>query len=100
MEDLFGDLPQPERKKAFDGKTYEPGRDYVRLNGQMLKVFQFMQDARWHTLREIADAAEGSEAAVSARLRDLRKVKYGNHTVEREHVVNGLFRYRLVLRAE
>jgi len=83
---------------AFDGKTYEPKRDYVRLRGQMLDVYRLMSDGKWRTLREIADVVHGSEAGVSARLRDLRKSKYGGHTVEREHISAGLHWYRLIPR--
>ena len=39
MKDLFGHEPQPPPRKAFDGKTYEPVRDYVRLTGQLERVF-------------------------------------------------------------
>jgi len=88
---LFDTLPHP------DGKTYEPGRDYVRLSGQNKKVFGLIVDGRWRTLREIADAVEGSETGVSARLRDLRKAKFGGYRVESESVGGGVWRYRLVL---
>lgn len=87
-------IPNPEI--AFDGETYDPDRDYVRLSGQLKRVYEFMSDHKWHTLQEIADACYGTEAAVSARLRDLRKQKYGSHVVEKEHVFNGLYQYRLV----
>ena len=40
MKDLFGHNPQPSPRKAFDGKTYEPTRDYVRLSGQLAKGWQ------------------------------------------------------------
>ena len=50
----------------------------------------------WWTLAELAAEAQGSEAAVSARLRDLRKKRYGQHIVERKYVGNGLWAYRLV----
>jgi len=44
----------------------------------------------------LAHWAGGSEASVSARLRDLRKAKFGAHTIERQRVSAGLFRYRMV----
>lgn len=98
--DLFGDtqparLPSPPKERAFDGETYKPKRDYPRLKGQMLRVYDAMQGGRWLTLAELAQVAGGSEAGVSARLRDLRKAKYGAHVVERQYVVGGLHRYRL-----
>lgn len=90
-------LPSPSRATAFDGRTYAPDRDYERLSGQLKSVFDVMRDGKWRTLRELAAIVEGSEAALSARLRDLRKDKYGAHEVLREHVEGGLYRYRLVV---
>jgi hypothetical protein len=38
-----------------------------------------------------------SEAGISARIRDLRKPKYGSHTIERRATAQkGVFAYRLV----
>ncbi len=82
-------------KPAFDGATYSPERDYDRLSGQLKRVFMFMRDGQWKTIPQIAEAAGGSPQAVSARLRDLRKAKYGGHTVERKYVSDGVFEYRL-----
>lgn len=95
MTDLFTRVPRAE---AFDGKTYEPKRDFVRLKGQLLDVFRLMSDGQWRSLHEIADVICGSEAGVSARLRDLRKSKFGGHVVERMHIAGGLYRYRLIVR--
>lgn len=95
---LCGELPRPPAETAFDGATYVPGRDHVRLAGQMLAVFELMKDGRWRTLAEIAETVKGTEAAVSARLRDFRKAKYGGREVRREHVGSGLFRYKLVIK--
>lgn len=81
----------------FDGATYEPEHDSVRLTGQMLRVFEVMKDGRWHSLAELADRAAGSEAGVSARIRDLRKKRFGGHEVERKRIDGGLWWYRLVL---
>lgn len=78
----------------FDGGTYDPGRDRERLSGMLSRVATVMADGRWHTLRELATVTGGSEAAVSARLRDLRKPRFGGHTVERRYVVAGLWEYR------
>ncbi len=99
MKDLLGDvpfeLPKPPESTAFDGKTYDPKRDHTRLDGQLGRVFRLMTDEKWRTLREIARHVGGSEAAVSARLRDLRKEKYGSLEVERRHLDKGLWEYRL-----
>lgn len=91
--DLFG-LP-PSR--AFDGKTYEPERDYARLTGQLGRVFELMKDGEWRTIPQIVQQTRGSPQAISARLRDYRKPKYGGHTVERKFISAGVWAYRLVV---
>jgi hypothetical protein len=96
FKDALGDVPYVPPQRAFDGRTYEWRRDHVRLDKQLGRVFQFMQDGHWHTLAEIMLTVNGSEAAISARIRDLRKPKYGSHTVERKSLGGGLFAYRLV----
>ena len=80
----------------FDGDTYEPALDGPRLTTQFRRVFAFMSDQRWHTLAELALAVAGSEAAVSARLRDLRKPRFGGYLVNRRRLENGLHEYQLI----
>jgi len=84
-----------EPKRAFDGVTYQPDRDHKRLNGQLMRVYLLMKDGQWRTLDRIAKDVGGSPASISARLRDLRKAKYGSRVVERAYVEKGLFQYRV-----
>ncbi len=98
MTDLFGyaaSLPEPPPVKAFDGKTYDVEHDHARLKGQLSRVFNIMEDGNYRTLAEISFIVGGSEASISARLRDLRKSKYGSRIIERERVTGGLYRYRM-----
>jgi hypothetical protein len=88
---MLGDTP-------FDGSTYDHDRDHMRLAGQLGRVFDCMKDGRWRTLAVISLIAGGTEASVSARLRDIRKPRYGGHTVDRRHVARGLFEYRVVVK--
>ena len=85
----------------IDGETYQPVHDSVRLGKQALAVFELMRDGKWRTLREITSAiGGGSEAGVSARLRDFRKEKFGAFVVDRRRRgegENGLFEYQLRL---
>ena len=84
----------------FDGATYDRALDGVRLTGQLQRVFDYMQNGGWKTLPQIATKVGGSEAAVSARLRDLRKPKFGGYLVEKRRVGNptdGVWEYRLLL---
>lgn len=86
------DTQQP---RLFDGRTYEPVFDEARLWTQLGRVFRYMSDGREHTLEELAEATGGSQAAVSARLRDLRKPRFGGWYVERRRIDGGLFGYTL-----
>jgi hypothetical protein len=84
---------------AFDGKTYAPALDQKRLTGQLERVFTAMSDGQWHSLDWLAVQANGTEASVSARLRDLRKFRCGSHFIDRRRIgTSGLFQYRLVPR--
>lgn len=81
----------------FDGPDVRP-EDKSRLGAQLAKVRALTAEGQWWTLAALAKAAGCSEASASARLRDLRKPRNGGHTVERERVEGGLFRYRVVPR--
>ena len=81
----------------FDGETYEPKKDKPRLTKQYLRVFNLMKDARWRTLRGISAGVDAPEASVSARLRDMRKKRFGSHKVERERGEGGTHTYRLIV---
>lgn len=92
----------------FDGNTYDPERDGVRLTTQFDRVYGVMRDGKWHTLAEIVEKVSyppydrSSEAGVSARLRDFRKKKFLNAKVLRRRVkdVRGQWEYMLVMNKE
>lgn len=100
--ELQGDL-------NFDGATAVAEFDQERLTGQYQRVFRVVRDGRWRTLSEITTAIrcsqpgiepehKDSEAAISARLRDLRKSRFGSFTVDRRRrgePKSGLFEYRV-----
>jgi len=62
------------------------------------QVRDLMSDGEWYTLAELSWATDASEASCSARVRDLRKVKYGENTVERRYAGKGIYQYRLTER--
>lgn len=93
--DLLSWVP-PAILGQCDGETFDAKRDGKRLNAQAADVFRLMQDGKWRTLSDIADATGHPEASVSARLRDLRKPKLGGFTVERRHVEGGTWQYRVI----
>ena len=86
----------PGEGPDHDGETYDPDRDHVRLNAQTLRVWEVMKGGAWMTLKQISDATGDPEASISARLRDLRKAKFGGHTVERDCLGGGLHMYRVI----
>lgn len=68
---------------VFDGASYSPELDATRLITQFTRVRALMLDGKWRTLSEIHREVGGSEAGISARLRDLRKARNGGWNVER-----------------
>ena len=83
----------------FDGETFDFERDFNRLDSQLNRVFALMKDGKWRTLREIADAcAPATETSISARIRDLRKEKFGEYKVLSTPTDRaGVWKYKLVL---
>ena len=93
--------------QPFAGSTYSPTLDGTRLKTQLEQVREIMADGQWRTFGQIQAAQrvlygkQGSEAAISARLRDLRKREHGGHQVERRRGGgSGLWEYQLSLRTE
>lgn len=87
----------------FDGTSYDPQVDHDRLLTLQQKVMNLMLDYRWRTLTEIQRVTGGSEAGISARLRDLRKKRFGGYVVERRRrgaAKRGLYEYRVLLRRD
>lgn len=80
----------------MDGKTFDQERDGERLSKQMKAVRAVMLDHEWHTLWSLNLVTGAPEASISARLRDLRKDKFGGYIIERQHIGNGLWQYRLL----
>ena len=97
MNDLFAYASRP----MFDGATYSTEFDEARLTGQLKDVYNLMAgDGKWRTLQEIYEVTGHSHQSVSARLRDLRKEKFGSHNVARRRrptvlPESGLFEYRV-----
>lgn len=96
MKDQLGLTLFDYAGQRFNGADYEPERDNSRLGPQLERVYAIMADHKWHTLYEIADRTGAPPPSVSAQLRHLRKARFGAHQIERRHVGNGLYEYRLV----
>lgn len=90
--DLFA--PDPG---SFDGDTFDPEEDETRLRGQMARIYHAMRDGRWRTT-EVIEAMTGDPApSIQARIRDLRKEKFGAYEVEsrRDPKYRGVWWYRV-----
>lgn len=83
---------------SFDGETIR-AIDIPRLAGQCAKVFELMKDGEFRTLTQIATAIGGLETSAGARLRDLRKERFGAHTVVSRQVKGAplLYEYQVIL---
>ena len=81
----------------FKGVTYEPQHDFLRLDTQLRRVRDVLLDCEWHTLSELQRRCGGSEAGVSARIRDLRHPEFGGYIIERRRAGpgRGLYEYRM-----
>lgn len=80
-----------EIPKKFDGETCDDKLDGPRLRHQLERVREYMLAIfpTWKSLSEISvelgrlyPCTRFPEASVSARLRDLRKPKFGGYTVK------------------
>lgn len=80
----------------FGGETYEPARDGERLAAQLGRVRTALSDHDWHTLWDLETRTGDPQASISARIRDLRKEKFGGHQVDRRYEDAGLWAYRWV----
>jgi hypothetical protein len=91
------DLPLFSQPARFDGPDLTP-EDTPRLATQLEAVRDFMTDGRFHTLTEIAAAAKCTTQSASARIRDLRKSRFGGHKVERRRIADtAVYQYRLAV---
>ena len=69
----------------------------ARLTVQYKRIFDLMKDEQWRSLSDIEEATGDPQASISAQLRNFRKDKFGAHTVEKHHVKNGFYLYRLLV---
>lgn len=78
-----------------DGETYHRARDLSRLNAQARDVYEYMAHGDWRTLSDISANTGHPEASVSARLRDMKKERFGGFKIEKRYIANGLWQYRI-----
>jgi len=88
---FFGQ-PQPH----FNGSDYIPVLDQRRLTGQLHEIKSLMSDGKWRTLGEVESATGYPQASISAQLRNMRKVRFGSHTIEKQRRTAGQWEYKLL----
>lgn len=90
-------MTQMDLIPQFDGATFDPRLDGDRLISQLERVKALMSDGQWRSLRSIVEVVGGSETGVAARLRGMRKARFGQLAVERRRVAeSGLWEYRVI----
>ena len=93
-EDLRNTL---SRYPHYNGPCYDPALDQMRLNKQLGRVFDCMQDGLWRSLADIAKITGDHEASISAQLRHLRKPRFGSYIINKRRCSEfGLWQYRLL----
>ena len=100
IKSFFSKKPLNPSPAVFDGSTFNPYWDGERLGSQMERVSAFMMDGQWHDLHSVVNACGGTTASVSARIRDLRKAKFGRYTVESMRTgdpKSGVWQYRVLV---
>lgn len=84
----------------FAGATFDREHDQRRLASLLGRVKDLMSDGKYRTLLQIKAVVGGSEAGISARLRDLRKEQFGSYLVNRRRRGNpsyGVWEYQLII---
>ena len=66
------------------------------LAAQRERVASIMRRGDWVTLDDLAAAIDAPVQSISARVRDLRKPRYGSYTIARRHLGRRVFAYRMV----
>ena len=86
----------PERQPKFDGKAFDVVADADRLGQQLETIRSYMLGrSDWRSLLEIERDTGVLTASAGARLRDLRKRKFGAFDVQRRRRDGGTYEYRI-----
>lgn len=70
--------------------------DMSKLPSKHDKVLDVMKGGELFTVDQLVDATGFLPTSVATMVRNLRKPQYGGHTVERVHLGNRLYAWRLV----
>ena len=84
----------------FDGSDVVKKLDNPRLEKGITRIFNYMKGERWLTLETISESTSIGESSVSAQLRNMRKDRFGGHTIEKRRKgerTSGLWEYKLII---
>jgi predicted transcriptional regulator len=85
--------------QRFEGAGVKTMDDHYRLLDQIDAIKALMIDGEWRTLQDIAKVTRYPTASISAQLRNLRKIGFGSHKVDKRRTskTGGTWIYRLTL---
>lgn len=78
-----------------DRAAYDPEADKDRRRKQLGRVYSVLRDGLWHGLPELTERAGGLATSVSARIRDLRKPKFGGREIQARCFGRNVWKYRM-----
>ena len=82
----------------FDGRTFDPEQDGQRLTSQLERVKGILLDGKVHQKADLMMAAGVFDSAsLTARIRDLRKEKFGGYDVVSKRVAGGIWCYQMII---
>lgn len=99
VPDLFAQTPRGGEWVIAPEPTYTGALDGDRLTTLLARVIAALGPHDWLTLGELKARCGGSEAGISARIREARTRAGGSHVIERRRRGNpkaGLWEYRRV----
>ena len=80
----------------FDGTVKVTPSHEKTLRGHLKIVFDAIKDGIPRTQRQLEEATGLTWAQINPRVRDLRKAKFGNYTINRQALKGGVHRYCLL----
>jgi len=94
-------------KNCFDGAFFDFEIDHSRLTKQMGLIFLVILDGKFKSVIQIQEEILNrfykrcAQTSISAILRDFRKTKWGEHTVNTRRVKDtGLFEYQFIFNSD
>lgn len=72
-------------------------KERKKLNKGLQRVLDIMSDGEWWKMDEIAAQADMREGSVGSRIRELREPRHGGYTIERRHVGDRQYEFRLIV---